>query len=149
MDIAALLYPLLSAGAALAATEAVKAVGKSAATDAYDALKTRLRDTFGVRTVDLIDGVTENPALEPAIRADLARPEIVRDDEIRELATTLKAAIDAIPADDVPRYALDVRKAIEAVRDVNLRDIEGIRAESISAGQDLILENIKAPPGKP
>ena len=147
MSLAATLYTLLATGAGLGATEAAKTVGRSAVADAYEALKSRLTSAFGAKSVDLIDRVANNPALAPAIEADLAKPEIAADPETLRLAEALRAALAAIP--DEPRYAMEIRNGIRAARDINLKNIAGVRVDHIDAGQDFNAENIAAPPGKP
>jgi hypothetical protein len=148
MPLADTLYALLATGAGLAATEAAKTLGKTAVGDAYTALKARLSSALGAKSVELIDGVPDNPALEPAIKADLARPEIAADPQVLELAEALRAAIAAIPPAEESRYAMDIRNGIRAARDITLRNVQGVRAGHIDAGQDFTAENIAAPPGK-
>lgn len=149
MDFATTILGLLTTGAALAATAAAGELGKTAVKDAYEALKARLAGDHDVGSVALADQAAEKPAYAEAIRADLARPGIAADPEVARLAEALRAAIAAIPPSEEARYAVDVRRGIEAARDINLRDIEGVRADSITAGQDLTIESVKAPPGKP
>jgi hypothetical protein len=144
MDFATMLYGLLSAGAALAATEGAKTLGKEAVTAAFDAIKARLTGAHAVKGLDLVG----NPDFAEGLTKALAKPGIAADPDVAALAEALRAAIAALPAG--ADYAVDVRGAIEAARNVTARDIEGLRAAGITAKDgDVTLERIKAPPGKP
>jgi hypothetical protein len=150
VDLAGILYGLLKTAAALAATAAAGELGKAAVKDAYEALKSRLADRHGATSVALVEQAGDKPAYAEAIRADLAKPGIAADPEIARLTAALRDAIAAIPPAEEARYAVDIRQGIEAARNITFRDIEGLRADSITAREgDLSMENIKAPPGKP
>lgn len=143
MPLADTLYALLATAAGLAAAGALDEFGKTT----FRALKDRLATTFGAGSVARIDRAAGDPALPPAVKAELAKPEIAADPETLRLAEALRQAIAATPDD--PRYAMDIRNGIRAARDINLKNIEGVRADHIEAGQDFTAVNIAAPPGKP
>jgi hypothetical protein len=146
MDLATMLYGLLSAGAALAATAGAQEFGKKAVVTAFDAIKARLTGEHAVKGLDLVG----EPDFAEGVKKALAKPEIAADPEVATLAEALRAAIASIPAAEAARYAVDVKGAIEAARHVTARDIEGLRAASITAKDgDVTLEGISAPPGKP
>lgn len=144
MDFAATLFSLMAAGAALAATEAAKTFGKSAVTDAYEALKDRLVAAHGAKTLGLIEHAETNTALEPAIKADLANPEIERDGEVKRLAQTLEAAIEALPEAAKAPYAVRIRE-IRAGRDLLFRDVEGVEADLVTSEGNMTFEGMRAP----
>ena len=144
MVLGALLYDLLTTGAALLATSAAGEFAKGAGKAAFEALKARLIDGHAVGGLDSLG----KPAFADAIKSELAGPGIAGDPEVIRLTEALRVALASVPAPQEARYAIDIRKGIEAARNINLKDIEGIRAESMKAGLDLTLENVKAPPGK-
>lgn len=147
MDIASTLYPLLLTGAGLAARGVLGEVGKGAGKEAFEALKARLRGAFGAKSVDLIDDVDTNPAYEGTIRADLSKPEIAADAEVRALARTLEAAIAALPADVTAPYAVSIRE-IRAGRDLLFENVAGVEADIATTGGDMTFRGVAAP-GKP
>lgn len=144
MDFATMLYGLLSAGAALAATAGAQEFGKKAVATAFDAIKARLAGAHQVPALDQVG----DPDFAGAVKAKLAKPEIAGDPELAALIESLRAALAAVPAEEAARYAVDVKDAIESAGRMTLADIEGLRARSITSGGDMEIRGVKAPPGK-
>jgi hypothetical protein len=142
MDLPGLLYSLLTTGAALLATNAAGEFAKGAGKTAWEALKARLAGAHAVRGLDTLD----KPAFAETIKTELAKPDIAADTEVLRLAETLRAAIEALPQPEV-RRAVDV-DTIKAGRDVLIRAVDGLKAGTIDAGQDAVIENVRLP-GKP
>ena len=148
MSVAPLLSDLLTTGAALAASGAVSEFAKGAGKAAFEALKTRLGDRHGVTALPPFDRAAETPAVAAALEAALAKPEIVGDGEGLRLAETLRAAIEALPAETQARYAVDV-EYIRSGAALLFEAVESIKAKSVTADGDLTFRNVSAPPGKP
>jgi hypothetical protein len=149
MALGALLYGLIATAAGLLASNAATEFGKGAGKAAFEALKAWLASRHAVAGLDAIDEAGAKPEVAERLRSELDAPAIAGDPEVARLAEALRAALAAIPPAETAVYAVDIRQGIEAARDITLEDIEGLRAESLKAGQDLTLRNIKAPPGKP
>jgi hypothetical protein len=147
MGLGVLLYSLLSAGAELAASSAVGEFAKGAGKAAFDALKARLTGEHKVKSLGLLEDAGTNPAYKAAIESDLARPDIAEDPQVVELAQTLRAAIEALPAETTARYAIDI-ETIRAGGHLLFEASEGIRAKLATSKGDMTFKGIKAPPGK-
>ncbi len=134
---------LLLAGGKLLAEGALKEAGKSLVM----ALKDRLTRENGVKTLDLIDRVEQTPALRAGIEQDIDDSTAPDDPQTLELIEALRAAIDAIPAEQRPAYAIE-GGTFEAGRDLIARRVEGIRNARMKAERDIDLSGAKSP-GKP
>jgi hypothetical protein len=142
-----LLYTLLTTGASLLATSAAGEFAKGAGKAAFDALKARLIDGHGAKSVALVGDAAANPAYAEIIKAELSKPEIARDAGLRELARQLEAAIEALPAAETAPYAVAIRE-VRAGRDLLFEGVEGVRADIATSQGDMTFRNVKAPPGK-
>jgi hypothetical protein len=120
-----LLFSLLLSGAKLAASGATSEFGKVA----FEAIKARLQGEHGVKSLPLLEEAESNPAFEGAIKADLAKPTIAADTELLKLGETLKASIEALPADTLARYAIDI-KVIRSGGSLFFEGVEGIHADT-------------------
>ena len=141
--IGALVAGLLLAGGRLVADGALKEAGKAAVT----ALRDRLTRENGVTTLDLLDlldRVEEAPALRGAVEQDIDASPAPRDADTLALVERLRAAIDALPREHLPAYAIE-DSVIEAGRDLVARRVEGIRATTMTAGRDIDIGGVKAP----
>jgi len=143
-----LLYTLLTTGASLLATSAAGEFAKGAGKAAFEALKARLVDGHGAKSVALVADAGANPAYAEIIKADLGKPEIAGDAEVRTLARQLEAAIEALPAAEAAPYAVAIRE-IRAGRDLLFEDVEGVKADLATSQGDMTFRKVKAPPGKP
>ena len=126
MVLGTLLYTLLTTGASLLATSAAGEFAKGAGKAAFEALKARLVDGHGAKSVALVADAGANPAYAEIIKADLGKPEIAGDAEVRTLARQLEAAIEALPAAEAAPYAVAIRE-IRAGRDLLFEDVEGVK----------------------
>lgn len=144
MDFTTTLLSLLTTGAGLAATEAVKALGKSTFTDAYEAVKSRLIGDLGAKSVALVEDVAENPAYAAAIKTDLAKPEVINDGELRRLAQVLEAAMEALPDTAKTAYAVQIRE-IHAGRHLLFENVEGVQADIVTSKGDMTFKNTTTP----
>ena len=142
MVLGTLLYTLLTTGASLLATSAAGEFAKGAGKAAFEALKARLVDGHGAKSVALVADAGANPAYAEIIKADLGKPEIAGDAEVRTLARQLEAAIEALPAAEAAPYAV-------AIRDLLFEDVEGVKADLATSQGDMTFRKVKAPPGKP
>jgi len=142
-----LLYSLLTAAAQVSTEGAAGEFAKGAGRSAFEAIKARLVGTHGVKSLVLLDDAQTEPTHAAAIKKDLSKPEIAQDGDLKALVETLRQAIENLPAETQARYAIDV-ETIRAGRDVLIENAEGVRADTIDAGQDATLRNVTAPPGK-
>jgi hypothetical protein len=142
-----LLYTLLTTGASLLATSAAGEFAKGAGKTAFDALKARLIDAHGAKSVALVDDAAANPAYAEIIKAELSKPDIAGDADLRALARQLEAAIEALPAAEAAPYAVEIRE-IRAGRDLLFEDVEGVRADIATSQGDMTFRRVQAPPGK-
>lgn len=140
--ISTFLFPILSAGAELMVGAAAGAFAKSAGADAFKALKKRLREDHDVASIDLLEQAGEKPAYAEAIKADLDAANLEADPEVKRLAETILAVIEALPDSKHP-VALEADE-IRARGNQIFRGVEGIRAEKIMSDTgDQTFENIK------
>jgi hypothetical protein len=144
MDIAATLFALLSAGAALAAQSAVGEFAKSGGKAAFDALKARLTGAHNVESLDLLERARSKPGYAAEIKAELANPGIAADPEVASLAADLRAAIEALPKATLTAYAVDI-ETIRAGGALLFRNVEGVKAKSAESVGDMTFRGIKAP----
>jgi hypothetical protein len=143
MDTPAILWNVLTAGAALAASGAVGEFAKSGGKAAFEALKDRLTGK-GADSVALLAKAADNPAYAEAIRADLAKPGITGDPDILAAAETLRAALAELPSETLAAYAIDVG-TLRAGGNILIETAEGLRANVVDATGDVTLRNISAP----
>lgn len=143
MEIAVILWNVLSAGAALAASGAVSEFAKSGGKAALEALKERLTGK-GAASVALIGQAKENPAYADVIRADLGKPDITGDPDILEAARTLEKAIAALPRETLVAYGIDV-ETMRAGGNILVERADGLRAKLLEAKGDITLTDITAP----
>ncbi len=141
-DLAPTLYALLATGAGLAATEAAKTLGKTAVGDAYAALKTRLAGA-GAKSVALIEP-DPDPDTADLIRKQLAAPAIAADAEVRALAQTLEAAIEALPEAAKSPYAVRIRE-IRAGRNLLFENVAGVEADLATSEGDMTFRDVTSP----
>ncbi len=146
--LATTLYNLLTTGASLLATGAAGEFAKGAGKAAFEALQARLVGEHQATSVARVADAAGDPACADAIRADLARPGIAEDAELRRLARTLEAAIAALPAAETAPYAVEIRE-IKAGKNLLFEDVEGVRADTATAEGDMTFKGVNAPPGKP
>lgn len=147
MALVDVLFSVLASGAGLAASGAVGEFAKGAGKTAFEALKARLSDAHGVKSLPLLEEARQNPAFEAAVKADLTSPEIARDTEVLKLAEKLREAIEALPEQDQTRYAVNI-ETIRAGGKLLFDAVEGVKAISAVAEGDVEFRNVKAPPGK-
>jgi hypothetical protein len=148
MPLAELLFSVLASGATLAASGAVSEFAKSAGKTAFDALKNRLTADHGVKSLPLLEDAAKNPAFEGAIKAELDKPEIAGDQEVLQLAETLRAAIAALPAETQARYAVNIDE-IRSGGALLFDAVQGVKAKTATSATDMTFKNVSAPPGKP
>jgi hypothetical protein len=143
MEIAGILWSVLTAGATLAASGAAGEFGKSGGKAAFEALKERLTGK-GAKTMALLDAAKTSPTDAEAIRADLAKPDIAGDPDILEAAEALRKAIEAVPPGTLVAYAIDV-ETLKAGGNILIETAEGLRAKHVEAKGDLTLRNLSSP----
>ncbi len=147
MPLAELLYSVLGTGAGLVASGAVGEFAKGAGKTAFEALKSRLTTQHEMTSLPLLEDAAKNPAFEPAIKAELAKPEIAEDAELLALAETLREAIAALPAETQARYAVNIDE-IRSGGALLFDAVEGVKAKTATSESDMTFKNVKAPPGK-
>lgn len=147
MGFEAVIYSLLTTGAALVSSGVVAEFSKGAGKDAYDSLKAHLMASHQVASLASVDQVVGKDTCEASIRSDLEQPGIVSDPEVKRLAKDLLRAIEALDPTVKARYAVDIR-AIEAHRNLIFDDVQGVHADNVTSGQDITFKKVVAPPGK-
>lgn len=148
MELAQLLFSVLVSGAKLAAVGAVTEFAKGSGKAALEALKNRLSSQHSMKSLPMLEEAETNPAFEAAIKAELAKPEIAEDEELLQLAETLRKAISALPIDTQASYAVNIDE-IKAGGVLLFEAVEGVRAKSATSKGDMTFKDIKAPsPGK-
>jgi hypothetical protein len=140
MDFPGLLYSLLTTGAALVATNAASEFAKGAGKTAWDALKARLADAHEVAGLDALD----KPAFAEPIKAELAKPAVAVDPEVRTLAQALEAALAALPAAEVAPYAVAIRE-IRVGRNLLFENVAGVTADLAASEGDMTFKGVTAP----
>lgn len=146
MDIATLLYGLLSTDAGLAASAAAGEFGKGTGKAALDALVARLAGTHQVKSLALLADARSNPAYAAAIRSDLEKPGIGQDADLLTLADTLRAAIEALPPEAAAPYAVEI-ETIRSGGNLLFDTVAGIKSKLATSKGDIIFRNV-TPPGK-
>lgn len=146
MALVDVLFSVLASGTRLAASGAVGEFAKGAGKAAFEALKTRLSERYTVKTLPLLEDARQSPAFEAAVKAELSRPEIAQDAEVLELAEQLRKAIEALPAQDQARYAVDI-ETIRSGGKLIFEAVEGVKAKLATSEGDMEFRNVKAPPG--
>ena len=144
MDIATMLYSLLSAGAGLMASAAAGEFAKGAGKAALDALKDRLTGAHQVKSLPLLEDARTNPAFAQAIKSDLAKPAIAEDADLLTLADTLRHAIEALPAAAQAPAAVEI-ETIRAGGNLLFDTVEGIRSKLATSKGDMTFKNVTAP----
>jgi hypothetical protein len=147
MDLPALLYSLLTTGAALLATNAAGEFAKGAGKSAWEALKARLAGAHKVDGLDMLDKAREKPAFGEAIKAELAAPAVAADPEVISLARRLEAAFAALPPTESAPYAVAIRE-IHAGRDLLFENVAGVQSDLATSEGDMTFRNVTMP-GKP
>lgn len=147
MPLAQLLFSVLVTGAELVASGAVSEFAKGAGKAAFEALKSRLATQHEMKSLPLLVEAANNPAFEPAIKAELEKPGIAEDAELLRLAETLREAIAALPAETQARYAVNIDE-IRSGGVLLFEAVEGVKAKTATSESDMTFKNVKAPPGK-
>lgn len=142
-----LLFSLLASGAKLVASNAVGEFAKGGGKSAFDALKARLSDEHGLKSLALLEDAPDNPAFADAIKSDLSKPGIAEDSNLVELAAQLRDAIATLPPDTQSLYAINIDE-IHAGGTLFFDAVEGVRAKKVHSKGDMTFRNIDAPPGK-
>lgn len=142
-----LLFSILVEAAKIFASKSVGELGKGTGRAAFDAIKQRLTDKHGVKSLPLIEDASNNPAFAEAIKTELLKPEIGNDTELLRLAESLRAALAELPSDTIAQYAVDI-ETLRSGGNLLIDTAEGVKANSATADGDIVLKNIKAPPGK-
>jgi len=142
MSLSAFLYPILIEAAALVGKSAVGEFAKGAGKTAFEALKARLTEKHDVKSVALLEQAAERPEYAEIIKADLDKPALATDPDLRALGDQVLDAIAALPASEQP--AIDVG-AIRALGNQVFEDVDGIRADVIEAGGDQTFKGIRSP----
>lgn len=143
-----LLFSLLVTGAQLAASSAVGEFAKGAGKTAFDAIKQRLVSKHHVKSLPLLETAAENPAFEQALKSELAKPEIAQDPELLKIAQMLSKAIDALPAETLTQYAVNI-ETIRAGGKLVFDNVEGVNATTATSQGDMTFKNVRSPlPGK-
>lgn len=140
-----LLYSVLVAGAGLAASGAVGEFAKQGGKAAFEALKARLSERHGAASVALAEQAAENPAYESAIKADLAKPEIAEDAELRRLADQLRETIRALPPAETSALPAVMIETIESGGSLTIEDNEGVAARSATSQGDMTIRGNRSP----
>lgn len=139
-----LLYTLLISGASIVASGVIGAFAKEGGKTAFEALKARLSERHGAKSLALLEDAKDNLAYESAIKADLAKPGVSADTELRQLAETLRKAITALPATEA-QYAVDIEE-IRSGDSLIIEDNAGVRAKSATSSGPMTIKGNK-PPG--
>ncbi|ARE41671.1 hypothetical protein RGUI_3530 [Rhodovulum sp. P5] len=105
-----LLFTLLVTGATLMARGAAGEFAKGGGKSSFEALKKRLAEEHGVKSLALLEEAKTNPVFAKAVKADLARPGIAKDTEVRRLAEALRGAIEALPDRLQAQYTVDIEE---------------------------------------
>lgn len=147
MPLAQLLFSVLVTGAELVASGTVSEFAKGAGKAAFEALMNRLATQHEMKSLPLLAEAARNPAFEPAIKAELEKPEIAGDAELLRLAETLREAIAALPAETQARYAVDIEE-IRSGGALLFEAVEGVKAKTATSRSDMTFRNVEAPPKK-
>lgn len=139
-----LLVAILVSAAKVASSAAAAEFSKGAGKAAFEKLKGLLEGRYGVSSLPLLEKSDGEDAFAAAIQADLDRPEVKDDQDIRTLAETLRASIAALPAEVQATYAVDIER-IRAGRSLTFENVEGVRAKSATAGEDISFRGVSAP----
>ena len=139
-----LLVAILVSAAKVASSAAAAEFSKGAGKAAFEKLKSLLADRHDVSSLPLLEKSNGEDAFAAAIKADLDRPEVEYDQDIRTLAETLRASIEALPAEVQAAYAVDIDR-IRAGRSLTFENVEGVRAKSATAGEDMSFKDVSAP----
>lgn len=150
MAIETTLFAILASGAVLAAKGILQEIAKGTGKSAFEALKQRLTDKFGVKSLGMLEDAQANADYKTAIEGDLKKPEIAADPEILKLAEQLRSAIEQIPKETAVAYAVDI-ETIRSGRNILLEQIEGgIKSKIVEADKDVTISGVTATPaGKP
>ena len=145
MDVVGYLFPLLVAGAKLAADGLLTKIGEGAGEAIFEKLKARLTGEHKVTSLPMLEEARTDPTFEAPIRAHLANPSIATDAEVLALAQQLQAILEKAPTETLQRYAIDIRE-IRAGGNQVFDGVEGVKADVATAVRDQTFRNIKAPP---
>lgn len=140
------LFPLLLSASKIMASGAITGFAESAGARAYEAIKARLTERHGAKSMPMVDEADTNPVYAEAVKADLAKPGVQDDAELLALAETLRAAIEALPPETQALYAVDI-KTIRSDKTLTFNDVEGVRADEATSKGDMSFTNVKAPRG--
>jgi hypothetical protein len=144
MDPISLIVTALAAGAAAA----LKDTAETAVKDAYQGLRTLMRDRYQrvSTTVETLEAQPESAARREVVSEELAQSDAIADEEVIARAKDVLLAVEQRAPEAADEVAIDLER-IRVGANVNIRDVvaEGraIRIRDAEIANDLTIEQIR------
>jgi hypothetical protein len=145
MDPISLIVTALTAGAAAA----LKPTAERAVKDAYDALKTIIRDRYQrvATTVDTLESQPDSRPRREIVEEELAASDAVMDSDVLARAQSVLQVVQDLAPDIADEVAIDLEQ-IRVGASVNIKDVvaagRAIRIRDADVGEDLNITGIRA-----
>jgi hypothetical protein len=145
MDPISLIVTALAAGAAAA----LKPTAERAVKDAYEALRTVIRDRYQrvATTVDTLEAQPDSKSRRDVVSEELAGSDAIADEAVIERAQEVLKVVELYAPGAAEEIAIDL-ETIRVGANVNIRDVvaagRAVRIRDAEIGENLTIEGIRA-----